>query len=75
MNEHELQVHLERGLESLRREFAGKVPPHRVNEIGRERFEALSQHARINDFIPLLVFRETREELRLRESGELQRVA
>jgi len=63
MDERELKAHLERGLESLRREFAGKVPTEEVTQIGNEHFEELLEHATITDFIPLLVYRHTREEL------------
>jgi len=63
MNEEELQVHLERGLENLRREFADRVPAEHVTRIGRDRFERLIEDAKIIDFIPLLVYRQTREAL------------
>ena len=63
MNEEELQIHLERGLENLRREFADKVPAEHVTRIGRDRFERLIENAKIVDFIPLLVYRQTREAL------------
>ena len=70
MNEEELQVHLERGLEHLRREFADKVPPEQVTRIGRDRFERLIENARILDFIPLLVYRQTREALLVAQPDE-----
>lgn len=73
MNEHELHAHIERALETLRREFAGKVPADQVTEIGKDRFERLLENARINDFIPLLVFRQTREELLVSGPDELHR--
>ncbi len=63
----ELQIHLERGLESLRREFADKVPAEHVTRIGRDRFERLIENAKIVDFIPLLVYRQTREALLVAE--------
>jgi hypothetical protein len=67
VNEEELQIHLERGLENLRREFADRVPAERVTRIGRDRFERLIQNAKIVDFIPLLVYRQTREALLVAE--------
>lgn len=63
MNDEELHIHTERGLESLRREFAGKVTAEHVTSIGRDRFERLTRDAKIVEFIPLLVYRETREAL------------
>ena len=63
VNEQELHAHLERGLENLRREFAGKVPAEHVTRIGRERFERMLENATITDFIPLLVHRQVREAL------------
>jgi len=67
VNEEELQIHLERGLENLRREFADKVPAEQVTRIGRDRFERLVENAKIVDFIPLLVYRQTREALLVAE--------
>ena len=63
MNDDELHVHLERGLENLRREFADTVPAEHVTLIGRHHFETLLANAKINDFIPLLVCCHTREAL------------
>ncbi len=70
MNDEELRIHLERGLANLRREFAGKVPAEHVTRVGMDRFETLIESARITDFIPLLVYRETREELLAFEPGK-----
>ena len=63
MNEEELQIHLERGLAHLQREFADRVPAEHVTRIGKDRFEKLIENAKIWDFIPLLVYRQTREAL------------
>ncbi|HVN60606.1 MAG TPA: hypothetical protein VMT59_05050 [Gaiellaceae bacterium] len=63
MNEKELQIHLERGLAHLQREFADTVPAEHVTRIGKDRFERLFENAKIWDFIPLLVYRQTREAL------------
>jgi len=63
MNDQELRVHVQRGLESLRREFADRFTAERVTSIGNDRLEALIQDAKILEFIPLLVYRETREAL------------
>ena len=73
MNDEELHVHVERGLENLRREFAHKVTADQVTRIGKDRFEKLITDAKIIDFIPLLVYRQTREVLLVCEPGELDR--
>ncbi len=64
MNAATLDHQVERQLESLRREFAHDVPASQVTAIGRAHFHQLSADARIPDFIPVLVYRFTREELR-----------
>jgi hypothetical protein len=71
VNEQELITHIERGLAALQREFADKVRADHVLEIGKDRFEALREHATITDFIPLLVYRQTREELLVCEPDEV----
>ncbi len=63
MNEEELHIHLERGLARLQHEFADTVPAEHVTRIGRDRFDRLVENAKILDFIPLLVYRQTREAL------------
>ncbi|MGZ4396442.1 MAG: hypothetical protein ACXVZ2_13890 [Gaiellaceae bacterium] len=47
MNEEELQIHLERGLAYLQREFADRVPAEHVTRIGKDRFEKLIENAKI----------------------------
>ncbi|MGZ4380471.1 MAG: hypothetical protein ACXVZ3_03485 [Gaiellaceae bacterium] len=47
MNEEELQIHLERGLVYLQREFADRVPAEHVTRIGKDRFEKLIENAKI----------------------------
>jgi len=63
MTSQELDTHVEKELESLRIAFAGIVPGEQVTQIGRDCFETLRATATIYDFIPLLVYRRTREEL------------
>ena len=51
-------------LDALREELRTTVvPPEHVHAVGRRHFERLSRHATVTDFIPLLVYRFTREEL------------
>jgi hypothetical protein len=75
MNTQQLDAHIERDLEALRCEFAGRVPADHVTQIGNDQFEKLSRDATINDFIPLLVYRQTREELLSCEHDDLHRAA
>jgi hypothetical protein len=73
MNAQQLKRHTERELETLARELEDTVPAEVVMQVGRRRFEALRARARIYDFIPLLVYRQTREELTA--AGHLHRAA
>jgi hypothetical protein len=75
VNTTELHVHTEQVLEALRREFTGKVPADAVTEIGRARLDALLAVATINDFVPLLVYRQTREALLSIGPEDLHRAA
>ncbi len=62
-------------LEGLRREFADEREASEVSAIGEACYETLRARARILDFIPLLVYRYTREELIQAERGDLHRAA
>lgn len=66
-----LDRQVERQLESLRREFADEIPASRVTAAGEAYFDRLRADARIPDFIPVLVYRFTREELVRAGSEEL----
>jgi hypothetical protein len=55
---------VEQQLERLRREFAGTIPPDEVTRAGEAQLARLRAGARIVEFIPLLVYRHTREALR-----------
>jgi len=61
--------HLERGLERLTAEFAGKFSAETVERYMAESLEAL-QGARFEDFVPLFVHRFARE--RLRALGQVE---
>src|SRR5918994_4080910 len=61
--------HLERGLERLTEEFAGKFSPETVERYMAESLQAL-QGARFEDFVPLFVHRFARE--RLRALGQVE---
>jgi hypothetical protein len=70
-----LNRQVERQLESLRREFADEIPASQVTAVGEAHFDRLRADARIPDFIPVLVYRFTREELIRAEHEDLHRVA
>jgi len=70
-----LNSQVERALESLRREFAEEIPAAQVTAVGEACFEELCTNARIADFIPVLVYRYTREELTRAEREDLHRAA
>lgn len=57
-----LQARVERGLQALQSEFPDDVD--RIDDIGQAYFERLRADARIEDFLPILVYRFTRDELR-----------
>ncbi len=75
MNEAMLNRHVEQQLENLRREFADQVPASRVSAIGRAHFDHLCADARITDFIPVLVYRYSREDLVRAGREELESAA
>jgi arsenate reductase len=63
------QGHLEKGLESLRHEFAGVFSAETVERFMAESLQALTS-TRIKDFVPLFVHRFARE--RLRALGQVE---
>jgi hypothetical protein len=75
MNNEELNRRVERQLENLRHEFADEVPAGEVTALGQAHFDQLVAEARINDFIPVLMHRFTREELLRVTHAELHRAA
>jgi hypothetical protein len=75
MDETKLNRQVEQQLESLRREFGDKLPASFVTAIGHAQFEQLRTGAKIPDFIPVLVYRFTREELVRIDREELHRAA
>ena len=70
-----LNRQVERQLEILRREFADEISASRITAVGEAYFEGLRADARIPDFIAVLVYRYTREELLRVERDELHGAA
>jgi hypothetical protein len=75
MEAHELDEHIERELDALYGEFADSVPESQIERTCEAHLEALRRTATIYDYIPLLVYRLTREQLRGSKHGELHHSA
>lgn len=58
----DVESRVERGLDALRREFPSDA--EHVSVIGHAHFSRLRAGARIEDFLPVLVYRLTRDEIR-----------
>jgi len=59
----ELERQTAHQLTKLRRELAGRIASDQVTAVGRARYDVLREHATVNDFIPLLVYRFTKDEV------------
>jgi hypothetical protein len=57
-----LEARVDRGFEALRNEFPAAADS--VDVIGHAHLDRLRQGAQIEEFLPILVYRFTREELR-----------
>jgi hypothetical protein len=75
MTAQELERVTARRLEALNHELAGRVAPDRVSAVGQRHFERLRRHARITDYIPLLVYRCTKDELLIGLEADLRQAA
>ena len=63
MTSEEIERQSDRLLSQLHNELGGAIEPERIAVIGRGHYDSLVQNAAINDFVPLLVYRFTKEEL------------
>lgn len=63
MTQEELERQLERLLHDLARDVGDGVAAERIGAVAVGHYERLRREATINDFIPLLVYRLTKEEL------------
>ena len=70
-----LNHQVDRVLDSLGYKFLDEIEHDQVISVGRRHFEQLSADARINDFIPVLVYRGTRDELCRCKRDELSEAA
>ena len=75
MDQATLDRQVGQALDGLRQEFADEHDASEVSAIGEACYETLRACARIPDFIPVLVYRYTREELIHSEREDLHRAA
>ena len=59
----QIQQQLDHGLKSLSAEFESEVAPDAIERAGRQRLRDFLAGARIDDFIPVLVYRNVRERI------------
>lgn len=58
-----LERHVERQIGSLVEEFGERHEPGEIEQAGHEELEQLLKEARIADFVPIFVYRFTKERL------------
>ena len=75
MTHEELAKQTARRLAALARELDGMADEQVVERVGTSHLQRLVQHATITDFIPLLVYRCTKDELMRGAEVELVRSA
>jgi len=75
MNVDELSTHIARERDSLATEFGAKVSPDVISKLCDDHLRTLRSQATIYDYIPLLVYRHTREQLLAGTRDELHRSA
>lgn len=63
MNARELERQLDKVFSDLVRDLGDNAAADHVTTIGHDHYERLIRDATVHDFIPLLVYRFTREEL------------
>lgn len=75
MTQEELERQLDRLLRDLVRDVGDDVAPDRVEVVVMGNYERLRREAKINDFIPLLVYRFAKEDLVSSRRDELHHAA
>lgn len=75
VNSNELEHQMERVFHDLLRDLGHDFPHERVVLVGRAHYESLRRDAVVNDYIPLLVYRLAKEELRSGARDELHDAA
>jgi hypothetical protein len=75
MTPQQLDAQMEKVFGQLARELSDVAPADEVTSVGLGHYERLRDGAAITDFIPLLVYRYTREELVTTSRDDLHRAA
>jgi hypothetical protein len=75
VNARELERQLDKVFSDLVRDLGDNAAADQVTTIGHDHYERLRRDATVNDFIPLLVYRFTREELVRSRRDELHDAA
>jgi hypothetical protein len=75
MTPQELDRQTVKVIDSLQRELGAFFSPDQVRAIGHDHYERLRRNATINEFIPLLVYRYTKEDLYYSRRDELHDAA
>ena len=75
MTPDELEAHTLSRLEELQVELSDDVAGGSVMTVGWSRYEELCRDATVTDFIPLLVYRYTKESLLTADSRDLHHAA
>ena len=70
-----LEAHTAALLDALRRELGPDGSADRIKAVGRHHYERLLADATITDYIPLLVYRFTREDLLGAKPEQMQAAA
>lgn len=70
-----LERHMEAVYRNLYRDLGETVPAEQVRTVARAHYESVSREARINDFVPLLVYRFAKAELVTSRRDELHNAA
>jgi hypothetical protein len=75
MDADEVSEHFERELAALYQEFSDRFPQAQIERLCRARLDVLMTSATVFDYVPLLAYRATREELLVSRPEELHRSA
>jgi hypothetical protein len=75
MTSDELERQMDKVYRDLVRDLAGSAGADRVNAVSHSYYDRLRRDAVVNDFIPLLVYRLTKEELVRVKGDELPHAA
>jgi hypothetical protein len=75
VNSQEVERLTAQQLDKLHRELADTVTPDDIARVGKEHYDTLCQRAAVTDFIPLLVYRFTKDDLARHRNDQLDHAA